>query len=124
MGIPHFVEWMFEVAPESCDWSAAIYRKLLTYDAFDSLAHFGGSQGAETLLALALTEYPVRRSYYLGNCGNVGQVERSGAIYLVPTAQRKFLVSIPFPVCKLICRLLSEGKYVFKLSHLNSSLSF
>jgi len=35
-------------------------------------------------------------------------VERSGAIYLVPSVQRKFLVSIPFPVCKLICRLLSE----------------
>lgn len=111
MGIPRFVEWMLTVAPASSDWSAAIYRQLLNYDAFDSLEHFGGAEGAELLLALALTEYPVRRSYHLGTSGSIGQVERNGALYLVPTSQpSNYLVRIPFPVCKLICSLLKAGR--------------
>ncbi len=112
MGIPRFVEWMLEMIPSSHNWSAAIYTKLQQYDAFDSLQQFGGAEGAKMLLALALTEHPVRRTYNLGASGYVGQVERNGAIYLVPVKHRRgeFLVSIPFPVCKLLCNFLSKGK--------------
>ncbi len=117
MGIPRFVEWMLEVEPSSYNWSDAINHKLQKYNAFNSLEHFGGAQGAEMLLALALTEHPVHRTHNLGACGHVGQVERNGTIYLVPVKHRRseFLVSIPFPVCKLLCNLLSKGKvYLFE----------
>ena len=117
MGIPRFVEWMLhDIAPSSGDWAATIYRQLLSYDAFRSLEYFGGTEGAATLIALALTEHPVLRTYLLGGCGSVGEVERNGAIYLVRVPRRKeetFLVRIPFPVCKLICTLLSESKYAW-----------
>lgn len=113
MGLPRFVEWMLGATPNSQEWSALLYDSIVAYQAFGSLAHFGHQEGAKVLVALALTEHPVCRGYFLGSsCGTIGQVERDGAIHLVPRGSSKngFLVRIPFPICRRICALLNQSR--------------
>ena len=109
MGIPRFVEWMLLGRRDA--WSDTLCNEIQAKEALQDLANYGGPDGAELLIALALVRKPVSRSLSLGDTiGTIGEMERPGTIYLVPvpSVAEMYYVGIPFPVCRALCIQLEK----------------
>jgi len=110
MGIPRFVEWMLTAQPGG--WAETLFHHLYSYDSLRDLANYAGPEGAQLLLSLALVRKPVERTESLGtSIGTIGEIERQGAIYLVPLnpgISDDYFVGIPFPLFHILCKRLEE----------------
>ena len=109
MGIPRFVEWMLLGRRDA--WSDTLSNEIQAKEALQDLANYGGPDGAERLIALALVRKPVSRTFSLGDSiGTIGELERPGTFYLVPVSSvaGMYYVEIPLPVCRTMCMQLEK----------------
>ena len=92
-------------------WGAGLYTQLSRYFSELSLETLGGVASTKLILALALSQSPVSRTFLLPHGKTLGDVEREGSLFLSSVTREKYVVTIPISLIKLLNNLLHlEGE--------------
>jgi hypothetical protein len=106
--VPHYVACLLEAVEQGALTNCG--ERLYQDVRFSNLDHFGGPDGGLAVLQFAVAAQPVRRSFLLGGSHSVGELERVGAIFLVPFGKsgELFTLHLPFIVLKKLNLALGD----------------